>query len=48
MRSTGRRLRWRNVDRTVLWAHPAFADGYVIARSDADVVRVSLTAVDYE
>ena len=40
--------RWRNVDRAVLWAHPAFANGHVIARNDAEVVRMSLTAADYE
>ena len=40
--------RWRNVDRAVLWAHPAFANGHVIARNAAEVVRMSLTAADYE
>ena len=35
---------WRNVDRAVLWAHPAFANGHVVARKDAEVVRVSLFA----
>ena len=40
--------RWRNVDRAVPWAHPAFANGHVIARNDAEVVRMSLTAADYE
>ena len=35
-------------DRAVLWAHPAFANGHVIARNDAEVVRLSLAAVDYE
>ena len=35
-------------DRAVLWAHPAFANGHVIARNDAEVVRMSLTAADYE
>ena len=40
--------RWRNVDRAVLWAHSTFANGHVIARNDAEVVRMSLTAADYE
>ena len=40
--------RFRQHDRPVLWAHPAFANGHVIARNDAEVVRVSLTAADYE
>ena len=40
--------RWRNVDRAVLWAHPAFANGHVVARNDAEGVRVWLTAADYE
>ena len=38
--------RWN--DRAVLWAHPAFANGHVIARNDAEVVRLSLAAEDYE
>ena len=25
--------RWRNVDRAVLWAHPAFVNGHVVADS---------------
>ena len=40
--------RWRNHDRAVLWAHPAYANGHVVARNDAEVVRVSLRAADYE
>ena len=40
--------RWRNHDRAVLWAHPAFANRHVIARNDAEVVRLSLAAADYE
>ena len=40
--------RWRHVDRPVLWAHPAFANRHVIARNDAEVVRLSLAAADYE
>ena len=35
-------------DRAVLWAHPAFANRHVVARNDAEVVRVSLAAKDYE
>ena len=35
-------------DRAVLWAHPAFANRHVIARNDAEVVRLSLAAADYE
>ena len=35
-------------DRAVLWAHPAFANRHVVARNDAEVVRVSLAAEDYE
>jgi hypothetical protein len=35
-------------DRTVLWAHPAFANRHVVARNDAEVVRISLAAEDYE
>ena len=31
-----------------MWVHPAFANGHVIARNDAEVVRVLLTAADYE
>ena len=38
--------RWN--DRAVLWAHPAFANAHVIARNDAEVVRLSLAAADYE
>ena len=41
--STGR---WD--DRAVLWAHPAFANRHVVARNDAEVVRLSLAAADYE
>ena len=40
--------RWRGVDRAVLWAHPAYANRHVFARNDAEVVRVSLAAADYE
>ncbi len=35
-------------DRAVLWAHPAFANRHVVARNDAEVVRLSLAAEDYE
>lgn len=38
--------RW--IDRVVLWAHPAFANGHVIARNDREVIRASLRAADYE
>ena len=37
--------RWS--DRVVLWAHPAFANGHVIARNDREVIRASLRAADY-
>ena len=37
--------RW--TDRVVLWAHPAFANGHVIARNDREVMRASLLATDY-
>ena len=35
-------------DRAVLWAHPAFANRHVVARNDAEVVRLSLAAEDYQ
>ena len=35
-------------DRAVLWAHPAFANRHVVARNDAEVVRLSLAAADYD
>ncbi len=35
-------------DRAVLWAHPAFANRHVVVRNDAEVVRLSLAADDYE
>ena len=38
--------RWN--DRAVLWSHPAFANRHVVARNDAEVVRLSLAADDYE
>ena len=38
--------RWN--DRAVLWSHPAFANRHVVARNDAEVVRLSLAAGDYE
>ena len=37
--------RWN--DRTVLWAHPAFANRHVVARNDREIVRASLAAADY-
>ena len=37
--------RWS--DRTVLWAHPAFANGHVVARNDREIIRASLVAADY-
>ena len=40
--------RFRQHDRAVLWAHPAFANGHVVARNDAEVVRASLAAADYD
>ena len=40
--------RFRQHDRPVLWAHPAFANRHVIARNDNEVVRLSLAAADYE
>ena len=33
--------------RMVLWAHPAFANGHVVARNDREIVRASLVAADY-
>ena len=38
--------RWN--DRTVLWAHPAFANQHILVRNDREVIRVSLAATDYE
>ena len=35
-------------DRAVLWAHPAFANRHVVVRNDAEIVRLSLAAADYE
>jgi len=35
-------------DRAVLWAHPAFANQHVVARNDAEVVRLSLASEDYD
>ena len=37
--------RWN--DRTVLWAHPAFANQHVVVRNDREIIRVSLAATDY-
>ena len=37
--------RWK--DRTVLWAHPAFANQHVVARNDREIIRASLAAADY-
>ena len=37
--------RW--TDRMVLWAHPAFANGHVVARNDREIIRASLVAADY-
>ena len=37
--------RWN--DRTVLWAHPAFANRHVIVRNDREIVRASLASADY-
>ena len=37
--------RWN--DRTVLWAHPAFANRHIVVRNDREIVRVSLAAADY-
>lgn len=37
--------RWN--DRTVLWAHPAFANQHVVARNDREIIRASLAAADY-
>ena len=37
--------RWK--DRMVLWAHPAFANGHVVARNDREIIRASLVAADY-
>jgi outer membrane protein assembly factor BamB len=35
-------------DRTVLWAHPAFANQHVVVRNDETVVRLSLASTDYQ
>lgn len=32
----------------VVWSHPAFAIGHVVARNDAEAVWLSPTAEDYE
>ena len=37
--------RWN--DRTVLWAHPAFANRHIVVRNDREVIRASLAAIDY-
>ena len=37
--------RWN--DRTVLWAHPAFANQHVVARNGREIIRASLAAADY-
>ena len=37
--------RWN--DRTVLWAHPAFANQHIVVRNDREIVRTSLAAADY-
>jgi len=37
--------RWN--DRTVLWAHPAFANQHIVVRNDREIIRVSLATVDY-
>ena len=37
--------RWN--DRTVLWAHPAFANRHVVARNGREIIRASLAAADY-
>ena len=33
-------------DRAVLWSHPAFANRHVVARNDAEVVRLSLAVAN--
>ena len=35
-------------DRSVAWAHPAFANRHVVMRNDQEVLRVSLAAADYD
>ena len=37
--------RWS--DRTVLWAHAAFANQHVVVRNDREIMRASLAAADY-
>ena len=37
--------RWN--DRTVLWAHPAFANQHIVVRNDREIIRASLAAEDY-
>ncbi|MDP6582863.1 MAG: PQQ-binding-like beta-propeller repeat protein, partial [Vicinamibacterales bacterium] len=35
-------------DRGVVWAHPAYANRHIVLRNDAEIVRVSLAAADYQ
>jgi outer membrane protein assembly factor BamB len=35
-------------DRVVVWAHPAYANRHIVLRNDAEVIRVSLAAADYQ
>lgn len=41
----GATRRWG--DRSVHWAHPAFANRHVVVRNDEEIIRVSLSASDY-
>lgn len=41
------RRRHGDSDRSVVWAHPAFANRHVVLRNDEEVVRVSLDEADY-
>ena len=37
----------RFFDRTINWAHPAYANHHIIQRNDNEVIRASLAASDY-
>ena len=35
-------------DRLVNWSHPAYANRHIVHRNDSEIIRVSLSAADYE
>ena len=39
---------WQCGDRVVVWAHPAYADRHIVLWNDAEVIRMSLAAADYQ